>query len=205
MNSNEKELVDQTMNGDPTALGSLLELHRDRLSRMIKGRIDPRLAARVDTSDVVQEVHLEVIKRIHEFIAKPEVPFFTWVRFLAKQKMAEIARHNITTQARDVRRECIASQEGESSLLLSRYLEAKVESPSKEANDIEVKEFIALAIASLEPSDQDVLFLRHAEQLTAVETAAELGISPNTCRQRHVRALQRLKQEMIKHKLTWSF
>ena len=41
--------------GDDAARTELLARHRDRLRRMVAVRIDRRLAARVDPSDVVQE------------------------------------------------------------------------------------------------------------------------------------------------------
>jgi RNA polymerase sigma-70 factor (ECF subfamily) len=40
--------------GDPAAREDLLRRHRARLRRMVAVRADPRLAARVDPSDVVQ-------------------------------------------------------------------------------------------------------------------------------------------------------
>jgi RNA polymerase sigma-70 factor (ECF subfamily) len=50
-----EHLLDSASRGDAQARGRLLERHRPRLKRMVAVRLDRRLAARVDPSDVVQE------------------------------------------------------------------------------------------------------------------------------------------------------
>ena len=49
--------------GDGQALATLSEQHRQRLRRMVELRLDPRLRARLDASDVVQEAFLDVAQR----------------------------------------------------------------------------------------------------------------------------------------------
>jgi hypothetical protein len=48
-------LLREAARGDQAALRSLLERHRERLRRMVALRLDPRISARVDASDVVQK------------------------------------------------------------------------------------------------------------------------------------------------------
>jgi RNA polymerase sigma-70 factor, ECF subfamily len=47
-------LLRDAARGDQAALGSLLERHRERLRRMVALRLDPRISARVNASDVVR-------------------------------------------------------------------------------------------------------------------------------------------------------
>ncbi len=49
-------LLAEVSRGDASARSRLLDRHRDRLRQMIAVRLDQRLAARVDPSDVVQDV-----------------------------------------------------------------------------------------------------------------------------------------------------
>ena len=49
------DCLQRAAGGDPEALGHLLAKHRNRLKRMVMFRLDRRLAARIDPSDVVQE------------------------------------------------------------------------------------------------------------------------------------------------------
>src|SRR5262245_26816363 len=49
------QLLDRAASGDGSAREQLLERHRKKLKRMVAIRLDRRIAARVDPSDVVQE------------------------------------------------------------------------------------------------------------------------------------------------------
>jgi RNA polymerase sigma-70 factor (ECF subfamily) len=50
-----EQLLEAVQRGDDSARGRLLARHRRRLRKMVTLRLDRRLAARVDPSDVVQE------------------------------------------------------------------------------------------------------------------------------------------------------
>ena len=58
----------------------------DRLTRIVKFRMDPRLRGRVDASDVVQEAFLEATCRFSEYRQDAKMPFFLWLRFLTLQQ-----------------------------------------------------------------------------------------------------------------------
>ena len=47
--------IEQLRGGDRQALATLFEKYRDRLRRMVELRLEQRLRARIDASDVVQE------------------------------------------------------------------------------------------------------------------------------------------------------
>ena len=59
------ELIEGLRGGDRRALAALFARYRDRLRRMVELRIDARVRARLDASDVVQEAlnSLEPIDR----------------------------------------------------------------------------------------------------------------------------------------------
>jgi DNA-directed RNA polymerase specialized sigma24 family protein len=46
--------------GDRQTLANLFDRYRDRLRRMVEQRVDPRVRARLDASDVLQEAFLDV-------------------------------------------------------------------------------------------------------------------------------------------------
>src|SRR5262245_5251672 len=104
MNGNT-ELIERARSGDSTALGELLGQHRERLLRLVALRMDDRLRARVDPSDVIQEAYLEAASRLPEYLRQVEMPFYVWLRFLAAQKLTELHRHHLRVQARDAHRE----------------------------------------------------------------------------------------------------
>ena len=101
--ANHEELVSRAVDGDTEALGELLAIHRSRLKRMARLRLDPRLASRVSPSDVIQDVGLEAVRRFQEYAASPEVPLFVWLRFLTHQRVNALARHHLGVEARGSR------------------------------------------------------------------------------------------------------
>jgi DNA-directed RNA polymerase specialized sigma24 family protein len=54
--------IQRLRGGDRQALATLFEQHRERLRLMVTLRLDPRLRARLDASDVVQEAFLDVAR-----------------------------------------------------------------------------------------------------------------------------------------------
>ena len=91
--------------GDRQALSALLERHRDRLRRMVELRLDWRLQARIDASDILQDAFLEVASRLDEYLRAPELPLFLWLRLVVGQRLATVHRHHLGTQMRDAGRE----------------------------------------------------------------------------------------------------
>jgi RNA polymerase sigma-70 factor (ECF subfamily) len=201
----EHSLITLAASGDLNAFEQLVMLHGDRLKTMITARMDQRLARYMETSDVTQEVNIEILKRLPEYLGRSHLPYFVWVRLLAKQKLVELARRYIHTQARDVRRE--QPMHGvfpDSSNILTGYFYDRIESPSSIVRKLELRELLVQVIESLPETDREILLLRHVEQLTTPEAAAELQISENTCRQRHLRALKRLKELLEKNHISLS-
>jgi RNA polymerase sigma-70 factor, ECF subfamily len=49
------------------------------------------------------------------------------------------------------------------------------------------------ALDGMDPIDREILALRHLEQLSNLEAAQVLGLSPSGATARHVRALKRLR------------
>lgn len=205
MNDSDEQLLQLAVDGDTRALGELFSRYVPQLRKMVSSRIDPRVAARIDVSDVIQEVHVEVVRRLGEYSMDSGVTLYHWMRFLTKQKLAEIARRNIVAQARDVRREQPLNKfdPANSSIVLAAHLLAKVNSPSSVVSKAEVARLVNEAIGKLDVIDREVLLLRHVEQLKTAEAAEKLGISQNTCRQRHIRALKQLRELLLEHDLSW--
>jgi RNA polymerase sigma-70 factor, ECF subfamily len=59
-------LLVQARGGDQAALNEIFARHRPRLRRMVELRLDRRLHARIDASDVVQEAYAEAVARLEE-------------------------------------------------------------------------------------------------------------------------------------------
>jgi DNA-directed RNA polymerase specialized sigma24 family protein len=91
--------------GEDDARQRLLCVHRDRLRRMVAGRIDRRLAARFDPSDVVQEALADAGRHLNEFLPDRPMAFYPWLRHFAWERLLELHRRHIQAQRRSIARE----------------------------------------------------------------------------------------------------
>lgn len=196
--SDADALLKRAAIGDREAWGALLSLHRDRLVRMIAVRLDDRLRGRIDASDVIQEAYLEASQRLKEYVDRPEVPFFIWLRALTGQRLAILHRHHLGTRMRAAALEVPlqGATPETSSAALANCLAGDDTRPSEAAVKAETRQRYEIALNSLDPMDREVLALRHYEQLTNVEAAQALGIEESAASKRYIRAVARLRDAL---------
>ncbi len=74
-----ERLLGRIARGDPNAVGELLAHHRRALRDFVNVHLDGALRKRLDASDVVQETHLVILKRLPEFLKRRPMEFRLWV------------------------------------------------------------------------------------------------------------------------------
>jgi RNA polymerase sigma-70 factor, ECF subfamily len=192
----QAELIARVRAGDGAALNAMFERHRDRLRRMVEIRLDSRLKARLDASDVVQEAYLEVAARLEEYVRDPKLPPFLWLRLVVGERLMKLHRHHLGAQMRDAGREVSlfrGALPAASSAALAAQLLGRYTSPTQAILRAERILRLQEALNTLEPIDREILSLRHFEELTAAETARVLDIEESAAAKRYFRALKRLK------------
>ncbi len=191
-----EELLRRAAAGDAAAAGQAVMAYDERLRRVVRLRLDARVARRIDVDDVLQEMHIEALQRLPEFLAQRAVSLLIWLRFLAVQRCLTLARRHLTAAARDVRRERrLAEQESDAtSMALEHALAASLTSPSRAAARKETRAGLRAAVQALDPLDREILCLRHFEELDNAESAAVLGIASAAASKRYIRALVRLRE-----------
>lgn len=192
----DERLLARLQAGDGAALGQLFDRHRERLWRMIRFRMDRRLASRIDPDDVLQESYVAASARLNHYLSKPEQSPFIWLRLVVGQTMIDIHRRHVGAQMRDAGREqSLGPRYPEAtSVSLVAELSASATGPSTGAMRNEAAEQLQQAIASMAEIDQEIIALRHFEDLTNSETAELLGLQPTAASNRYVRALARLRE-----------
>ena len=200
MNTDSSEsdrLYRQAASGRESAFADLFSLHRERLRRMVRLRLDHRLQGRVDPSDVLQEAYLEAARRFGDYQKTQPMPIFLWLRTMTAQKLTDLHRHHLGRKRRDAGRE-ISLHSGPfpeaSSVCLANQLLGRLTSASQAAIRAEIKIQIQEALNGMDAIDREVLALRHFEYLSNAETAQVLGIKPNAASNRYIRAVRRLKE-----------
>lgn len=192
--SDTDHLLKQLAAGDNHAADALLGKHRDRLKKMVTCRMDPRLAARVSPSDVVQEAMITAARDLDSYAQNRPMPFYPWLRRLAWNRLMDLQRRHLYRQKRAVGREEQATPMTDQSLFeLAKRLIGHGPSPSRAAQTRETRERLRAALDELEPTQREVLLLKYVEDMTLAEAAAVLDISVDAAKMRHLRAVQRLR------------
>ena len=192
--SDTDELIQRSTGGDDAARVQLLDRHRSRLRRMIGVRLDRRLSARIDPSDVVQEVLIDANNKLDHYLRNPPLPFYPWLRQIAWQRLVKIHQHH-HARKRGVTRENAGMLDlpDESAGNLAERLAASGTSPSRHVLRQELRLQVRRALGRFGERDREVLVLRYLEQMSLREIASVLGTSEGAVKSRHARALLRLE------------
>jgi RNA polymerase sigma-70 factor (ECF subfamily) len=180
-------------------LDDILNKNRQRLRRLIDLRIDRRLQARVDASDVIQETFIEATKRFDGYADERAVSPYVWLRFLACQKLNQLHRKHLGAQARAADREVSVNQQvgpSATSAVMAIDLLDQGLSPSQIVAGKERASQMQDLIESMSEDDREIIALRNFEQLSKVEVAEILQISTDAAYKRYVRAIQKLRALM---------
>jgi len=187
-----EELLHHASRGDVRARDRLLELHRPFLRRLVAVRLDRRVAARVDPSDIVQDAMVTAAAGMDGFFERRPLPFVPWLRRIAVARVADAYRRHVRADRRSVSRE-ISRLPGRSAAELAKRLIAATSSPSRGLRRREAADRVHEALQRIPQRDRDVLVFRYLEGLSTEETADVLGVSQAAVKVRLLRAIQRLR------------
>jgi RNA polymerase sigma-70 factor (ECF subfamily) len=195
----ERDIIRRAAGGGGDAWNELTRRYRERLRRMVVLRLDARLKGRVDPSDVLQDVFVEVVDQLAAYLRESTLPFYLWLRLKTGDRVSRLHRHHLGTQSRDAAREVSlfhGPMPEASSMMLAEHLAGVAGDQIDQSVRAEQTVLLNGAILELDPLDREVLVLRHFEQLTTAETAQVLGISASAAAKRYFRALARLKTKL---------
>ncbi|MGA2496384.1 MAG: sigma-70 family RNA polymerase sigma factor [Tepidisphaeraceae bacterium] len=189
-------LHNRLRNADTTALAEAFAQHRQRLWRIVNFRLNRQMAGRIDPDDVLQEAYLVTAGRIKHYGTGGFTSPFLWLRLMVQQTLMDVHRRHMATQGRDAGREVpiFGQYPQATSASLAIHLVGDWTSPSQAAVRGELLDQVQAAIATMDSMDQEILALRHFEELTNTEVAETLGIEIKAASMRYIRALQRLKE-----------
>jgi RNA polymerase sigma-70 factor (ECF subfamily) len=193
MDSTETDhLLERARQGETQALAELFARYRENLRLAVGLRLDPRVRARVDVSDVVQETCLEATRRLPEYLHNRPLPFDLWLRWLAHEKVLALHRQHLYADKRAVGREVPPLPADASSCMVAGLL-GREPTPSRAAVAAELADKLRLALGRLDEDERDMILWRHFEHLLNREIAQLLGVTEAAAAKRYVRALERLR------------
>src|SRR5262245_27540609 len=152
-----RRLLEQARAGDSLAFEQLFTRHRPFLRQLIELRLDPRLRARVDPSDVVQETQMEAFRRLPDYLERRPMPFRLWLRKTACERLLMAQRQHAGAARRAVGREVPLPDD--SSLQLAQQMLAGGSTPSQRLDRDELADRVRQAVARLSEADREGLLL----------------------------------------------
>ncbi len=181
------ELLRRAKLGDRTALGELLNAHRDYLRQLADGQLDSRINARLDASDLVQQTCLSIHKRITEFDGEDVPQFVAWLR--------EVHVHNVRNAIRDQLHAGKRAAGRERPEVDPAHQAEERPSPSQHAIHGEEAQRLSRALEQLPADQREALRMRYLEGRTIAEISRDMGVTRDAL----VWLLRKAMQNVRKH------
>jgi RNA polymerase sigma-70 factor, ECF subfamily len=136
-----------------------LECYRDYLLLLARLELDPRLRAKVDPSDLVQQTLLQAHRSLDQFRGRSDAEMAAWLRKILARTLANALR-DLGRSRRDVGREqSLEAALERSSMRLEAFLAAEQPSPGDEADRNERITRLAQALAQLPTAQREAVML----------------------------------------------
>jgi RNA polymerase sigma-70 factor (ECF subfamily) len=171
----------------------VLEQFRRYLEVLTQVQVAPRLRGKIDPSGVVQQTLAEACRCLAQTEGWSEEQRLAWLRRILANNLTDEIR-KLTTQGRDVHRECsLEAALEQSSARFDAWLAADQSSPSMHAQRHEQALRLADALAQLPDAQREALILQHWHDWPIADIGRHLGRSPAAVAGLLHRGLQRLR------------
>jgi RNA polymerase sigma-70 factor (ECF subfamily) len=197
------ELLSRARSGETEALGELCALYRNYLRMVARSGMGPRLRERVELSDVVQEVLVEVVRQFPQFNGETEAAVLGWMRRLVGQRLVDLGRYHFRAKRAgdamalrldaDPKSGSVPGKEG------GRVIDAlslSETSPSQLVTKREQFDVLADALAGLAQQEADVVSLYFAESLTFEAIGQRLNLSRKAVSRIFGHSLKKLRRSL---------
>jgi len=155
-----------------------LERFRAYLRLLARMQLDPRLQAKLDPSDLVQQTLLEALQMLDRFQERSDAELAAWLRQILARNLSNAAR-DLGRSKRDVARECsLEAALEQSSARLEARLVAEQSSPSQQAQRKEQVFRLAEALTSLPEAQREALTRRYLQSWSLDAIGRHLNRSP---------------------------
>ncbi len=179
------------MSDDAEASGRCLEQYREYLRLLARLHLAPALRAKVDPSDIVQQVLVKAHQHGGQFRGRSEGEWAAWLRRILANTLHDAVRK----YRREVARERGAADGvDESSARLEAWLAADQSSPSQRAIRQEQLLRLADALARLPEDQRVVVEWHHLKDESVADIARRLGRTEASVAGLLRRGLQKLRE-----------
>jgi RNA polymerase sigma-70 factor (ECF subfamily) len=177
--------------GSADAIGKLLDGFRPYLWIIAQGELDPRLRAKLNGSDLVQESLLNAYRAFDRFEGDSPEALQAWLRQILR-RVLDNQRRQYDAECREAERE-VSLEAADSRLRFRTALPDPGETPSQRAMSAEQRQALDRAFELLPPHYREVIRLRSEERQPFEEIARRLGRTPDAARMMWGRAIRKLQ------------
>ena len=180
----EERLVALAHIGDREAFRTIMTRYNQRLFRIARSVVRDHDEAQ----DVLQDAYTRAFSNFSGF--RGEASLFTWLTAITLNE----ARARLRRRRTMVGLEAIEAAQAKGTDVLMFPAVAEMASPETEMQRSQIRSLLESAIADLPESFRLVLIMRDIEECSIEETAAVLGLKPETVRTRLFRARKQMRR-----------
>jgi len=193
---NLKNLIERAQHRDENALSELISVYTTRLHEFIRTELGEKLRQRLESQDVMQQVYLEALMSITQFVDRGHDSFFAWLKRIAINRICDVDRRAFKSVKRGG--EVRAADLGKDASMIRLFddISGSITSPSMAADFADKVRLLQSALDSLTPDHKEVIRLRYIHQLSVSETAQKMDRSERAVRSLCVRAIIHLRERL---------
>lgn len=164
---------------------------RDYLRVLARVGLDPRLRAKIDESDVVQQTLLEAHRDWDQFRGSGTGERYAWLKQILARNLSNLLR-DFTRARRDVSREAVEA----SSHRLGNWLASDQTTAAAALQREEETARVALALSALPENQREAVILRHWHDWSVAAIADQLRTTPDAVTGLLYRGLKALRAHL---------
>lgn len=189
-------LIMRAQAGDAQALNLLLQRYLNRILRIVRMKLGPKLRTKMESMDVVQEVMVRVVKGFEKFDPKNEAAFIHWMSKLVQNEIRDLADYHGAAK-RDLNAE--VANKKDSTIVSSVLSNIPANSEWRPSFQMKLKEEVLeleAALDQLPEKQREIVIMRQYEELSFKEIGQELGCSEDAARMQFARGIDKLADLM---------
>jgi len=192
-NHTTQHLIALAKEGDEPALNQLCSVYGERVRRMIRFRLDPKLRSKLDSVDIVQDALILALDGLKGFTYRNEGDFLRWLSRIAENKLRDIS-DKFHADKRDVHKEIPFQEEGGGAKggFVGAAGPIGNTTPSVIVGRKEALDRLERALDELKPEYKEIIVLKKIEGLSHAEIAERLGKNAGAVRMLLARAMAAL-------------